>query len=187
MGGKEIAIDYGPFVEVNDLMFNGPWLAERLVSVGPFVREKPDALHPVIREIILGAEKYSANDLIEGLYRLKELRHHISGLLDGVDVMVVPTAGTIYRVREVEADPITLNANMGYYTNFVNFLDLAAIAVPNGFLSNGSAMGITLIGAAFSDSYLASLGSAFCSRRADCLGATDILDSESIERKLATR
>ncbi len=173
MGGEQISVDYGPFVEMNDFMFNGPWLAERLVAVDSFIHEKPDALHPVTREVILGAEKYSAADLVEGLYRLKELRHHISGLLDGVDVMVVPTAGTIYRIREVEADPITLNANMGYYTNFVNFLDLAAFAVPNGFLPGGAPMGITLIGPAFSDSYLAGLGGAFYGRRVDRLGATD--------------
>jgi Asp-tRNA(Asn)/Glu-tRNA(Gln) amidotransferase A subunit family amidase len=187
MGGKEIAIDYGPFLETNDFIFNGPWLAERLVSVSPFIDEKPDALHPVTREIILEAEKFSAGDFIEGLYRLKELQQHISELLDDVDVMVVPTAGTIYGVKEVEADPITLNANMGYYTNFVNFLDLAAIAVPNGFLSNGSAMGITLIGPAFSDSYLAGLGGAFHGRRVDRLGATDSPIPEPGEHERAVR
>jgi allophanate hydrolase len=187
MGGEQIPIDYSPFLETNDLMFNGPWLAERLVSVGPFIHDNPDAAHPVTREIILGAEKYSAGDFIGGLYRLKELQQHISELLDDVDVMVVPTAGTIYGVNEVEADPITLNANMGYYTNFVNLLDLAAIAVPNGFLSNGAAMGITLIGAAFSDSYLAGLGEAFCGQRVDHLGARDTPISEPVERELVAR
>ena len=185
MGGKRISIDYSPFLKTNDLLFNGPWLAERLVSVGPFIHDNPDSIHPVTREIILGAGKYSAGDFIEGLYRLKELHKLISKLLDGVDVMVVPTAGTIYGVKEVEADPISLNANMGYYTNFVNLLDLAAIAVPNGFLSNGSAMGITLIGPAFSDSYLAGLGGAFCGRRVDRLGATDSPIPEPMERELA--
>jgi allophanate hydrolase len=184
MGGKEIAIDFGTFLETNDFMFNGPWLAERLVSVSPFIDEKPGALHPVTREVILGGEKYSAVDLVEGLFRLKELHNHISRLLEGIDVMVVPTEGTIYRIHEVEADPITLNANMGYYTNFVNFMDLAAIAVPNGFLSNGSAMGITLIGPAFSDSYLAGLGDAFCSQRMGRLGATDTPLPEPVEREL---
>jgi allophanate hydrolase/aspartyl-tRNA(Asn)/glutamyl-tRNA(Gln) amidotransferase subunit A len=187
MGGKRISIDYSPFLKTNDLLFNGPWLAERLVSVGPFIHDNPDSIHPVTREIILGAGKYSAGDFIEGLYRLKELHKLISKLLDGVDVMVVPTAGTIYGVKEVEADPISLNANMGYYTNFVNLLDLAAIAVPNGFLSNGSAMGITLIGPAFSDSYLAGLGDAFCCRRVDRLGATDTPIPEPVERELAAR
>ena len=185
MGGKEAAIDYGPFLETNDFMFNGPWLAERLVSVSPFINDKPDSLHPVTREVILRAEKYSAADLVEGLYRLKILHNHISGLLDGVDVMVVPTAGTIYRIREVEADPITLNANMGYYTNFVNLLDLAAISVPNGFLPDGVPMGITLIGPAFSDSYLAGLAGAFHGRRVDRLGATDFSVPELVERELA--
>ena len=187
MGGKEVAIDYGPFLETNDFMFNGPWLVERLVSVSPFINDKPDSLHPVTREVILRAEKYSAADLVEGLYRLKILHNHISGLLDGVDVMVVPTAGTIYRIREVEADPITLNANMGYYTNFVNLLDLAAISVPNGFLPDGVPMGITLIGPAFSDSYLAGLAGAFHGRRVDRLGATDFSVPELVERELAVR
>ncbi|MFV2067280.1 MAG: allophanate hydrolase, partial [Pirellulales bacterium] len=187
MGGKQISVDYGPFLEINDFMFNGPWLAERLVSVGPFIHEKPDALHPVTREIILGAEKFLATDMVEGLYHLKELHHHISGLLNGVDVMVVPTAGTIYRVRDVEADPITLSANMGYYTNFVNFLDLAAIVVPNGFLPEGAPMGITLIGPAFSDSYLAGLADAFHGRRVDRLGATDFPIPELVEHEPAER
>jgi allophanate hydrolase/aspartyl-tRNA(Asn)/glutamyl-tRNA(Gln) amidotransferase subunit A len=187
MGGEEVSIDYSPFVEMNDFMFNGPWLAERLVSVGPFIYEKPDALHPVTRKIILGAEKYSVGDLVEGFYRLKELHNHISGLLDGVDVVVVPTAGTIHRISEVEADPITLNSNMGYYTNFVNFLDLAAIAVPNGFLADGAPMGITLIGPAFSDSYLAGLAGAFHGRRVDRLGATDFPIPELVEGELAAR
>ena len=82
-----------------------------------------------------------------------------------IDVMVVPTTGTVYRISEVENDPITLNANLGYYTNFVNLLDLAAVAVPNGFLPGGFPMGITIIGPAFSDAWLAGLAGAFHDRR----------------------
>ena len=138
-----------------------------------FIRDNPQAIHPVTREIILGGAAYSAADMVAGVHRLKELRGRISRQFDGIDVLVVPTAGTIYRVREIEADPITLNAGMGYYTNFVNLLDMAAVTVPNGFLSNGLPMGVTFIGRAFSDGYLAALGGAYHGRRVSRLGATD--------------
>ena len=173
IGGQEVEIDYSPFLAVNDFLFNGPWLAERLASIGSFIYEKPDALHPAIREIILGAEKYTATDFIGAMYQLRDYRAQITKLFDDINVIVVPTAGTVYRITEVEDDPITLNANMGYYTNFVNLLDLAAIAVPNGFLSDGSPMGITIVGPAFSDTYLAGLASTFHGRRGIQPGAAD--------------
>lgn len=173
MGGRATEVDYEAFLEVNEFLFNGPWLAERLVSLKSFIRDNPQAIHPVTREIILGGAAYSAADMVAGVHRLKELRGRISRQFDGIDVLVVPTAGTIYRVREIEADPITLNAGMGYYTNFVNLLDMAAVTVPNGFLSNGLPMGVTFIGRAFSDGYLAALGGAYHGRRVSRLGATD--------------
>ena len=183
MGGQEVEIDYSPFLAVNDFLFNGPWQAERLASIGSFIYGKPDVLHPVNREIILGAEKYTATDFIGAMYQLRDHRAQITKLFDDIDVIVVPTAGTVYRINEVEDDPITLNANMGYYTNFVNLLDLAAIAVPNGFLSDGSPMGITIVGPAFSDTYLAGLASTFHGRRGIQPGAADVTISQSSDQE----
>lgn len=179
MGGTEVSVDYAPFLAVNDLLFNGPWVAERLVSIGSFIREQPHSVHPVTREVILGAEKYTAADFARAMYRLKELQVRIAEVFKAIDVMVVPTAGTVYRISEVETDPITLNANLGYYTNFVNFLDLAAVAVPNGFLPGGFPMGITIIGPAFSDAYLAGLAGAFHDRRDVPRGAAALAGSAS--------
>jgi allophanate hydrolase len=68
-----------------------------------------------------------------------------------IDCLVTPTAGTIYRIAEMEADPIRLNSNLGYYTNFMNLLDCAAIAVPAGFQDNGLPFGITLSAPAHQD------------------------------------
>ena len=73
-------------------------------------------------------------------------------------LLVVPGAPTIYRVAEVEAEPIALNARLGLYTNFVNLLDLAAITIPAGFRPDGLPFGVTLIGPAGSDAALARLG-----------------------------
>jgi allophanate hydrolase len=55
------------------------------------------------------------------------------------------------------ADPVALNSNLGLYTNFVNLMDLAAIAVPGGFRPNGLPFSLTLIGRAFEDVKIAGL------------------------------
>ncbi len=172
MGGRSIEIDYEPFLEVNKLLFNGPWLAERYASVGSFIEANLDRVLPITREIILAAKAFTAVDVFKGLYRLTALKREVRSLWEQIDVFVVPTTGTAYRIDEVESSPIALNANLGYYTNFVNLLDLAALAVPNGFQSNSMPAGVTLIAPPYSETYLTGLGSAFHRYRVNRLGAT---------------
>jgi len=86
--------------------------------------------------------------------------------------MIVPTTGTIYTVVEVEEDPFGLNTNLGRYTNFVNLLDLSAIAVPNGFYPNGLPVGVTFLAPAFREGLLCRLGEAFHRGSRLTLGAT---------------
>jgi allophanate hydrolase len=71
------------------------------------------------------------------------------------------------------AEPVALNTNLGVYTNFVNLMDLAAIAVPAGFRPDGMPFGVTLIGPALSDGMLTAVGDALHRSLADArLGAT---------------
>jgi allophanate hydrolase len=94
------------------------------------------------------------------MYKLAELKRQTLPMLQSVDCLAVPTVPRMYTLAEVGADPITLNSNLGSYTNFVNLLDLAAISVPVGRRSDGLPSSLTLIGPAGSDGYLASIGSA---------------------------
>jgi len=149
--GKATEIDFAPFLEVQPLLY-GPWVAERTAEGFPL-----DAMLPVTRQIIESGKRYSAADLFKAQHRLEELKAQCR--FDGV--LVVPGAPTIYRIAEVEANPIELNSRLGRYTNFVNLLDLAAITVPAGFRNDGLPFGITLIGAAFSDRSLAALAARF--------------------------
>jgi allophanate hydrolase len=114
-------------------------------------------MNPVVREIILSARQYSAVDAFEAEYKLRALRRASEAEWAKIDVMVLPTTGTIYTHEAVAAEPVKLNTNLGYYTNFVNLLDLAAVAVPAGFRTNGLPFGISLIGQAFSDEALLTL------------------------------
>lgn len=161
IGGTCQEIDYGPFLEANELLFNGPWVAERYASVGSFAEASPEAVFSTTREILSKAKNITAVDAFEGLYAVEALKRRSQPLWDEVDVLVVPTTGTIYRIDEVVAEPLRLNANLGYYTNFVNLLDLCAIALPNGFQSNGLPSGVTLIAPPYSEPYLTKVGEAF--------------------------
>jgi allophanate hydrolase len=171
LGGVRVDVDFTPFLEINDLLFQGPWLAERYGALRQIVEEKPTALLPVTRQILLGGKRISGADVFAGQQRLNMLKRQVDQIWRDIDTLVVPTTGTIYAVSEIVADPINLNARLGRYTNFVNLADLAAIAVPNGFLPNGLPQGVTLIAPAFADHYVADLAARFDRRTAETLGA----------------
>jgi allophanate hydrolase len=160
---------------IGRLLYEGPWLAERLAGIKAFYESSPEALHTVVREVLAGGLRFTATDVFEAQHRLEALKTRCSDVWKHIDVLVVPTAGTIYRVEEVAHDPIRLNSNLGYYTNFVNLLDLAALAIPAGFRDDGLPFGITFIAPPLEDGRLAHWGARFHERSGSGIGATRFL------------
>jgi allophanate hydrolase len=154
LGGKAVRIDFAPFLDTARLLYEGPWVAERYAAIRAFIESSPDALFPVTRQIISGATRFSAADTYAAYYRLKALQRKTESVWGEIDVMLTPTAGTIYTLQEVETEPVRCNSNLGYYTNFMNLLDLSAVAVPAGFQSDGLSFGVTICAPAFSDAML---------------------------------
>lgn len=155
IGGRRVEIDFAPFLEAALLLYEGPWVAERFAAIEDFLRDHPDSLHPVTRAIIEKGGDPRAVDGFRAQYRLRALKRRADAVLAAVDCLVTPTAGTAYTVAEVEADPVRLNSNLGYYTNFMNLLDLSACAVPAGRLaSSGVPWGITLVATPFAEEAL---------------------------------
>lgn len=146
-----VAIDMSPLNEAARLLYNGPWVAERTAAVKDLLRDDPQAIHPVVRDIVRQGLDYGAVDAFEGIYRLADLARAAEALWADVDLLALPTAPTSYRIAEMLAAPVALNAHLGAYTNFVNLLDMAAIAVPAGRYDNGVGFGVTLMGPAGSD------------------------------------
>ena len=161
LGAKIVEVDFSPFLEAARLLYEGPWVAERYAAIREFIEANPDALHPVTRKIIEGARTLTATSAFEATYKLAALRRRADTVWSGIDVLLTPTAGTIYTVAEVEADPIRLNSNLGYYTNYLNLLDLCAVAVPAGFLPSKMPWGVTLVAPAFCDDRVLRLGAKF--------------------------
>jgi allophanate hydrolase len=160
LGWQVRNFDYSLFREIAAAVYGGAFVAERLAAIRPFFESAPDSLNPVVRGIIEGAQRFSAADAFAELYRVRSLCRAAQPVLTEFDALLLPTAPTIFTVAEMSAEPITANAKLGIYTNFVNFMDLAAIALPAGFRPDGLPFGISLIGAAFSESSLAAYADA---------------------------
>ena len=160
LGGELVEIDLSPFLAAARLLYEGPWIAERYLAIRDFIERQPEALHPVTRAIIARGGTLSAADAFAAQQRLRELSRMTEAAWAAIDVLVTPTAPRQYTVAEMLADPIRLNSNLGTYTNFVNLLDLAAIAIPAGFQDDGLPFGVTLVAPAFGDAGLLALGDA---------------------------
>ena len=182
MGGEAVTIDFSDFLETARLLYGGPWVAERYQAIREFIERQPESLHEVTRKITLGAKNFSAAETFAALYRLQELKRRAATVWNEIDVLVTPTAGTIYMIDEVLADPIKLNSNLGYYTNFMNLLDLSAIAVPAGFLGNGLPLGITFGAPAFSDDALLDLAQRWQAAFPLPLGATGVSRANNLPK-----
>ncbi|WP_188150782.1 allophanate hydrolase [Teredinibacter waterburyi] len=159
-GFNLVEIDLAPFLDAAKLLYQGPWVSERYAAIENLIEQQPNALLPTIHTIISGGATPSAVDAFKAQYKLTELKQLALAELAKVDAIITPTNPRAYTIAEVEQNPIQLNANLGYYTNFMNLLDCAGLAIPCGFYSNGVGFGITLFHVAMQDKILLSAGAA---------------------------
>ena len=175
LGWKLVEIDFEPFAEVARLLYDGPWVAERYAAFGAFVAEHPGEVDPIVRRVIMTAREYSAVDAFAASHRLAELRLATRTAWEQADALLLPTVPTIFTAAEIAEQPIARNAQLGTYTNFVNLLDLCAIAVPGGARADGLPFGVSLIAPAGADRALLSLAASWSGERpidvagADCV------------------
>jgi allophanate hydrolase len=156
LGATIVDIDIEPFYDTAQLLYEGPWLAERYVVTRDLIASSPQSMHPVTLGIIIDGARPTAADAFTAFYRLERLRRIAQQTFEEVDALALPTAPTVYTVEQILADPVGLNSRLGTYTNFVNLLDLCGLAVPaalhegdsasdgsalDGSPSNGSASG----------------------------------------------
>lgn len=171
-GWQVAEIDFTPLYDVAQMLYEGPWVAERMAAVEPLFRQQPEAFHPVTARIIGSADRFSAADTFRAFYRLQGLRRVAEQALAGLDLLCVPTIPTFFTLADLAADPIGPNSRLGTYTNFVNLLDMCGIAVPTGPRRDGRPGSVTLLAAAGRDALLAAIAARLHRGFAPLLGAT---------------
>jgi allophanate hydrolase len=161
LGAKIVEFDIEPFYAAARLLYEGPWVAERYLTVRALIASSPESLHPVTRQVLLAGAHGTAAEAFAAFYQLEALRGVRDHTFGAIDAMVLPTAPTIYTVEQVLADPIGLNSRLGTYTNFVNLLDMCGLAVPASMRPDGIPFGVTLLAPAGGDAALAAIGREF--------------------------
>ncbi|MHA6637320.1 allophanate hydrolase [Stutzerimonas frequens] len=166
LGGEPVEIDFEPFLEAARLLYEGPWVAERYSVAGALIEQQPDAVLPVIKAVLEKAPGTTAVGLFRAQYRLQQLKAVCDRTMAEVDCVLTPAYPRPVTLAELHAEPVKRNSDLGYYTNFMNMLDYAAVAVPAGVMENELPWGVTLFGRVFTDQYLLSLADAL-QRRTD--------------------
>jgi allophanate hydrolase len=157
LGWEVLEIDFEPFAEAARLLYDGPWLAERYAAVGAFIAAHPGDVDPTVRRVIMAGRDLGAVAAFQGAQRLAELRGLTRPVWEAADALLVPTAPTLFTAAQIAEEPIARNAQLGTYTNFVNLLDLCAIAVPAGAREDGLPFGVSLIAPAGAEHALLTL------------------------------
>jgi len=155
LGGTPVEIDFTPFREAGRMLFDGPWIAERRAVLASFVDDHPHSLLEVTRSVLDTAKRYDGAATFAAQHRLLALRRSVERALTPLAFMMVPTAPRPITIADMNADPVRLNNQLGYYSYYANLLDLCAVAVPNGVLGCGVPMGVTLLAPAWADARLA--------------------------------
>jgi allophanate hydrolase len=161
LGGHCVTIDFAPFRAAAALLYQGPWIAERWAALRAFHRDHAEAFLPLTRAIVESGAAASAADAFDGQYRLAAIARQTEAEWAKMDVLLVPTAPRPYTLAEIAAEPLARNTRLGTYTNFVNLLDLSALAVPAGIRTDGAPWGVTFIAPAWRDYDLLELGRAW--------------------------
>ena len=146
-----------PLFEAGDLLYDGPWVAERLAGLAVFLDEHPDDVLPVTRAVIERGRGFDAVATFRARHRLQELRAWAERLFTRVDALLLPTIPTTFTRAQLAAEPVAHNRTLGRFTQFTNLLDLAAVAVPAGTTADGRPFGVTLHGPAFTEDRLISV------------------------------
>jgi allophanate hydrolase len=149
--------DISPLLAAARLLYEGAWVAERYHAAKDLIENQPDQLREEFLAVVSSASSLSAVDYFDGAYQLAEFKRQAELLFSDIDVLVLPTVGTHYSLADVADSPLQRNSDNGFYTNFVNLLDMAALAIPAGFTPAGLPFGVSLIGEAMSDDTLLTL------------------------------
>lgn len=174
LGAEIVPLDFSPFLDAAHLLYEGPWVSERSIATKAVLENAPETLDPSVKKIVEGGVNLSAELAFTSQYKLAECKRLADQRFAKIDLLLTPTAPTCYTIDAMQADPISLNSNLGYYTNYMNLLDYAGIALPHASFTTPVPNGFTLVGKAFEDQKLLAWARFWQDHNPAHLGNTDI-------------
>jgi allophanate hydrolase len=160
-----VEVDVEPLLAAAPLLYEA-WIAERTSDLGEAIAAAPDGLDATVASIVLAGGELRASEQFAARHRLATLLRDAAAIWEQVDALLLPTTALHPTHADVAAEPVEVNARLGSFTNFVNLMDLSALALPGPARADNLPFGVTLHAPAHHDRRLLELGCAWSAEEA---------------------
>jgi aspartyl-tRNA(Asn)/glutamyl-tRNA(Gln) amidotransferase subunit A len=94
-----------------------------------------------VRPRIAAGRGISARDYLAALRDREEAKRQFAEATADVDALLTPTT----QMAAIPLDAVDQTTTPAHFTRFVNFLDLCAVALPNGFTASGLPISLQIV------------------------------------------
>jgi len=115
--------------------------AEGYFLLGDLIDNMSLPIDEAVRPRIASGRGISARDYLAALRDRDEAKREFAAATADVDALLTPTTQT----AAIPLDAVDQSTTPAHFTRFVNFLDLCALALPNGFTATGLPISLQIV------------------------------------------
>jgi aspartyl-tRNA(Asn)/glutamyl-tRNA(Gln) amidotransferase subunit A len=131
--------------------------AEAYAILAELVDDNTRPLDPDVRPRVRAGAAISSRDYLLALTERERMKASFLAAIEGIDAVLTPTAVT----PALPVASIDQNTTPAVFTRWVNFLDLCAAAVPNGFTGGGLPTSLQIVCRAYAEPLALRIGHAY--------------------------
>jgi aspartyl-tRNA(Asn)/glutamyl-tRNA(Gln) amidotransferase subunit A len=131
--------------------------AEAYAALAELVDDNAQPLDQDVRPRVRAGAAISSHDYLVALAERERMMASFNAAIEGVDALLTPTAVT----PAVPVVSIDQNTTPAMFTRWVNFLELCALAVPNGYTGGGLPTSLQIVCRAYAEPLALRIGYAY--------------------------
>jgi aspartyl-tRNA(Asn)/glutamyl-tRNA(Gln) amidotransferase subunit A len=131
--------------------------AEAYAALSHLVDDNAQELDQDVRPRVRAGAAISSKDYLAALAERERMKISFNAAIEGVDALLTPTAVT----PAIPVAAIDQNTTPAMFTRWVNFLDLCAVAVPNGLSGDGLPTSLQIVCRSYAESLALRIGHAY--------------------------
>jgi aspartyl-tRNA(Asn)/glutamyl-tRNA(Gln) amidotransferase subunit A len=147
-----------PFLFADVAAFNMSIMAaESYTLYHKLIDDEKAPLDPHVRPRIASGRGITAQTYLEALHMREVMKAKFAVALEGIDAVLTPTTMTI----ALPLDEVDQTKTPSHYTRFGNYLDLCALALPNGIAPDGLPTSLQIVCRAYDEATALRIGWAY--------------------------
>jgi aspartyl-tRNA(Asn)/glutamyl-tRNA(Gln) amidotransferase subunit A len=131
--------------------------AEGYFLLGDLIDDMSLPIDEAVRPRIAVGRGISARDYLAALRDREELKRQFAAAIADIDALLTPTTQT----AAIPLDAVDQTTTPAHFTRFVNFLDLCALALPNGFTATGLPISLQIVCGGYDEATALRIGWAY--------------------------